>query len=50
MEQDLDLCKKCVEYGSEFCEECLKDRKKEKANTQGQELDSPGVKDELNNT
>jgi hypothetical protein len=27
MQLELDLCKNCVEYGSEFCEDCLKDLK-----------------------
>ena len=29
MQQELDKCKDCAEYGSEFCEDCLKEQKKE---------------------
>ena len=25
MQQELDKCKDCAEYGSAFCEECLKE-------------------------
>lgn len=26
MQQELDKCKDCAEYGSEFCEDCLKEQ------------------------
>lgn len=38
MEKELDICKHCAEYGSEFCEECLKEHeqktKKETVDTE----------------
>jgi ribosome-binding protein aMBF1 (putative translation factor) len=50
MQQELDVCKNCAEYGSEFCEECLKDRKKEKAITHSQKPNNTSVEDKLNDT
>lgn len=26
MQKELDRCKDCAEYGSEFCEDCLKEQ------------------------
>ena len=44
MQKELDRCKDCAEYGSEFCEDCLK----EQLEKQTQDL-TPKKEDHINN-
>lgn len=34
MQQELDVCKDCTEYGSEFCEDCLKEQREKQSSLQ----------------